>query len=45
MLKSGDHLDLPGLDSPGGKGVAELEVLWDQIRNYALERSISLDPA
>jgi len=45
VLKSGDHLDLPGLDSPGGKGVAELDVLWDQIRSYALERSISLDPA
>ena len=43
VLKSGDSLDLPGLDSPGGKDGLALDALWQQIRSYALERRILLD--
>ena len=43
VLKSGDSLDLPGLDSPGGKDGLALDTLWQQIRSYALERRILLD--
>ena len=43
VLKSGDRLDLLGLDYSGGKGTAALDVLWEQIRSYALEQRISLE--
>ena len=43
VLKSGDSLDLPGLDSPSGKDGLALDALWQQIRSYALERRILLD--
>ena len=43
VLKSGDRLDLPGLDSPGEKGGVAIDALWEQIQGYALELRISLD--
>ena len=43
VLKSGDRLNLLGLNSPDGKGGAALDALWEQIRGYALEQRISLE--
>ena len=43
VLKSGDRIDLPGLDSPGEKGGVAIDALWEQIQGYALELRISLD--
>tara|TARA_B100001115_G_scaffold183141_1_gene181134 strand:+ start:1357 stop:1803 length:447 start_codon:yes stop_codon:yes gene_type:complete len=43
VLKSGDRLDLLGLNSPDGKGGAALDALWEQIRGYAIEQRISLE--
>ena len=43
VLKSGDRLDLLGLNSPDGKGGAALDALWEQIRVYAIEQRISLE--
>ncbi len=43
VLKSGDRLDLLGLNFPDGKGGAALDALWEQIRGYALEQHISLE--
>jgi len=43
VLKSGDRLDLLGLNSPDGKGGAALDALWEQIRGYAIEQHISLE--
>ena len=43
VLKSGDRLDLLGLNSLDGKGGAALDALWEQIRGYALEQCISLE--
>ena len=43
VLKSGDRLDLLGLNSPDGKGGAAFDALWEQIRGYAIEQRISLE--